>query len=158
MNVIQVDENGVAYGYSVLADNFRILFPTVSFPSPLTPEAVKDYGYGCYEFAAAPECEATQKAVEIAPQKGEDGIYLQSYEIVLLTDSELAARTEAQWAFVRNQRNFLLARTDWWVTKATETNTAISADQQTYRQALRDITDQADPFNIAWPVAPSIGE
>lgn len=155
MNVIQIDENGKAYGYPVLADNFRMLFPTVSFPNPLTPEAVEGYGYGCYEFSAAPECDSNHKAVEIAPQKGEDGIYRQSYEIVPLTESELAARTEAQWAHIRNQRDFILLRCDWTVGNDSPLSDEKKAEWTVYRQALRDITNQTDPFNIDWPVRPS---
>lgn len=151
MNVIQIDENGVAYGYPVLADNFRMLFPTVSFPHPLTPEAVQGYGFGCYEFAAAPQCEPTEKVVEVAPKKGVDGIYRQTFEVVALTESERAARTEAQWAFVRADRNRRLTDCDWTQLPDAPVDAAVWAE---YRQALRDITQQADPFNITWPVAP----
>ena len=151
MNVIQIDENGNAYGYPVLADNFRMLFPTVSFPNPLTPESVEGFGYGCYEFAQAPECDSTHKAVEITPQKSEDGIYRQSYEIVPLTESELAARTESQWAYIRNERNFKLMRCDWTQLPDAKLTDEKKSEWSTYRQALRDITLQADPFNITWP-------
>lgn len=66
------------------------------------------------------------------------------------TDAEI----EAQWSITRSERNNLLAGTDWWVTKAAETGTTISSEQHAYRQALRDITTQADPFNIIWPTKP----
>ena len=36
----------------------------------------------------------------------------------------------------------------------TEKGTAISESIKTYRQALRDITDQSDPFDITWPAKP----
>jgi hypothetical protein len=158
MNVIQIDENGMAYGYPVLADNFRMLFPTVSFPNPLTTEAVEGFGFGCYDFAAQPQCEPTQKVVEVAPQKGEDGVYRQTYEIVALTESELAARTEAQWAAVRSDRNRRLTMSDWTqLPDAPLTNTE-ATNWGSYRQALRDITTQSDPFNIEWPVPPLAGE
>jgi hypothetical protein len=67
-----------------------------------------------------------------------------------VTDAEI----EAQWTIIRAERNNLLAKTDWWVTKAAETSATISAEQQTYRQALRDITSQANPLNIIWPTKP----
>jgi hypothetical protein len=63
----------------------------------------------------------------------------------------------AQWVVVRAERDLLLDKCDWWVTKAIEKNATISAEQQAYRDALRDITTQSDPFNIAWPVLPSAG-
>ena len=81
-----------------------------------------------------------------------------------LTDEDLALleqmdaeKDERYWAEIRIQRNALLDKCDWWVTRAIETNTTISAEQQAYRDALRDITTQSDPFNIVWPVLPSAG-
>lgn len=71
--------------------------------------------------------------------------------------ADAAAVPEWQWGLVRVERNAKLAATDWWVTKASETGGFISPEQHAYRQALRDVTDQPDPFNIVWPVAPSEG-
>lgn len=65
--------------------------------------------------------------------------------------------TARRWTVIRAERNKLLADTDWWVTKAAETGGNIGAEQHAYRQALRDITDQVNPFNIVWPVLPSVG-
>lgn len=83
---------------------------------------------------------------------------------VPLTEDDLAQMAvdaatvpERQWELVRVERNAKLADTDWWVTKASEAGGSISPEQHAYRQALRDITDQSDPFNIVWPVAPSEG-
>ena len=48
-------------------------------------------------------------------------------------------------------RGTLLASTDWWATS----DRTMTAEQTAYRQALRDITDQADfPTNITWPTKP----
>lgn len=154
MNVIQIDENGNAYGYPVLSDNFRMLFPNVSFPNPLTPESVDGFGFGCYEYASPPECPSTHKAVEVAPKKADDGIYYQSYEIVALTESELAARTEAQWVYIRNERNHKLFLCDWTQAADSQLSDEKKAEWASYRQALRDITTQTDPFNITWPTKP----
>jgi hypothetical protein len=62
---------------------------------------------------------------------------------------------DAQWAIVRAERNKLLASCDWTQLPDAPVNTAAWA---TYRQALRDITNQANPFNIVWPASPSAGE
>ncbi len=51
----------------------------------------------------------------------------------------------------RLMRNALLAGTDWWATS----DRTMTAEQAAYRQALRDITDQAGfPTNITWPTKP----
>ena len=59
-----------------------------------------------------------------------------------------------QWEMVRKDRDRRLAASDWRVTKAAETGIPIPSEWATYRQALRDITTQADPFNIVWPTQP----
>ncbi len=57
-------------------------------------------------------------------------------------------------ANLRQQRNQLLAETDWMG----NSDVTMSADWKTYRQALRDITKQtpADDSlsNITWPTKP----
>lgn len=65
-------------------------------------------------------------------------------------------RTEARaWADVRAQRDALLAGCDWITVRAVDQGVAVPAEWATYRQALRDITEQLDPFDITWPVAPA---
>ena len=50
-------------------------------------------------------------------------------------------------------RDQLLTATDWVVTKATETGTAIPTNFITYRQALRDLPAQPGfPTTITWPI------
>lgn len=60
----------------------------------------------------------------------------------------------AQWDLVRAQRDALLKDTDWRVARAQEVGQPLDPVWVDYRQALRDITLQADPFAIVWPPAP----
>jgi len=62
---------------------------------------------------------------------------------------------DAAWAQVRSQRDLLLDATDWRVVHAMEIGEQLSSAWQIYRQALRDLTQQQDPNNITWPVAPA---
>lgn len=59
---------------------------------------------------------------------------------------------EQAWALVRAERNAKLAACDWTQLPDAPVDHAAWA---TYRQALRDVTNQSDPFNIQWPVAPA---
>lgn len=68
------------------------------------------------------------------------------------TQAEL---TRKEWAKVRERRSTLLAATDWIVIRAADRGEPVPTDWQTYRQALRDVTGQADPFNIVWPTPPT---
>lgn len=59
---------------------------------------------------------------------------------------------ETQWPVVRRQRDALLAQSDW--TQLPDVPLATKERWAIYRQALRDVTLQPDPFSVVWPVAP----
>lgn len=71
-----------------------------------------------------------------------------------LTDQEIQNLRDQEWSSVRNKRNELLKNTDWLVIKSTESGKPVDEEIVNYRQALRDITIQDDPFNIIWPSEP----
>lgn len=64
------------------------------------------------------------------------------------TDADI----ELQWAVIRAERNNLLAASDWTQLPDAPVDAAAWA---TYRQSLREITNQANPFAIVWPESPS---
>ena len=52
---------------------------------------------------------------------------------------------------LRTERNRLLAETDWWASS----DLTMTSEQITYRQALRDITDNATSLDdVTWPTKP----
>ena len=54
------------------------------------------------------------------------------------------------------KRKELLDSTDWIVIKAMDTGTTIPQAWQTYRQELRDITNQTGyPYQVTWPTKPT---
>ena len=57
-----------------------------------------------------------------------------------------------QWNFVKSERNKKLFETDW--TQLPDVVLRNKEAWATYRQALRDITTQSDPYNIVWPTPP----
>lgn len=59
---------------------------------------------------------------------------------------------ETEWPLVRAERDRRLAATDW--TQLPDVPLATKEAWANYRQALRDVTLQPDPFNIVWPTAP----
>lgn len=60
---------------------------------------------------------------------------------------------EEKLAMLRKKRDGFLSETDWWMFSDTATPTQAQLD---YRQALRDITDNATSIETAtWPVKPS---
>ena len=85
--------------------------------------------------------------------------------LVEMTDVEIAEYNARQpsddkilshkWESIRTQRNVLLNKTDWMVTKALETGVPVTDAWKNYRQALRDVPTQSDVDNINWPTEPS---
>ena len=64
------------------------------------------------------------------------------------------ARTpDTEWLLVRAERDRRLQASDW--TQLPDVPLATKEAWASYRQALRDITEQTDPFNITWPEAPA---
>lgn len=69
------------------------------------------------------------------------------------TDEELIAW---KWKGIRKIRDQLLSKTDWVVTRASDTGVAVSDEWKTYRQALRDLpATQTDVDNITYPTKPN---
>ena len=67
------------------------------------------------------------------------------------TADEQTELNNSKWALIRSERNRKLTETDWRATS----DLTLSDDWKTYRQALRDVPTQSDPFNISWPTEPS---
>ena len=70
---------------------------------------------------------------------------------------KIQAKLDAQWASVRAQQSDLLYKSDWTCSVIDPPAPILAQRDQwvAYRQALRDVTKQSDPFAIVWPVAPS---
>lgn len=56
---------------------------------------------------------------------------------------------ESQWVVVRKIRDQLLTNCDW--TQLPDVPIPTKESWANYRQALRDVSQQSDPFNIVWP-------
>ena len=70
----------------------------------------------------------------------------------VVTDDRTDAEKEND---ARSQRNALLSQSDWAVMSDSPLSDSDKTSWQTYRQALRDVSDQAGfPDNITWPTKP----
>jgi hypothetical protein len=122
-------------------------FPNTSFGDRgPTLDWIADQGY--YVITVwKPYNHATEKLVPATPHLYE-GMCC-TVDVEPKTEQELKERIKNEWTAIRQQRNRLLSESDW-------TQLADSpADKDkwaVYRQELRDITTQEDPFSIVWPV------
>ena len=116
---------------------------TRSDSSTFTAEEIADAGYVA---VVKPSYDRTTHTLDW------DGT---SFTSRLYNDAEIAAK----WVEIRDNRNQVLNQVDimYGVTidvdtyKSAETTAGLSDDQKAAKQALRDITNQDNPFDISWP-------
>ena len=139
--------DGTASGYKI--GSIKKLFPNVSFTTSgpnaqfLTDHNVKEL-VETLTFTTP-----TQKIVDVDPYLDGDKVYIVKVENT--TTEEQTALKNAEWENVRNLRNTKLKRTDW----RASSDLTLSDEWKAYRQALRDIPTQSDPYNITWPTEPT---
>jgi hypothetical protein len=131
-----------------------VLFSNVSFPvTGPEPEWMAEQGIAPVTYFK-PYDQAAEKLVSVDPYLEAGEVY--AVKVEPLAEDEIAARVESQWAKVRADLNQRLIDCDY-----TDTHSApirmgeeLYTAWATYRQALRDITEQSDPSNIVWPEKP----
>lgn len=154
-------KDGQPVGYPVTNENMLKLIPSnVSIPEyPLTKDVI-EFGFALYEYAQRPEYPVSDfKVVEegspVWTQDGTRGEYVtQVWNSRDMTPQEKNAAIEGQWYIVTVERNQKLYACDWTQLPDVPLTAEQKAEWVTYRQQLRDVTNQPDPFNITWPVAP----
>ena len=135
--------------------DYRDLFPNTSF-AVSGPDS---------EFMEANSClpvcvfktynSLTERLASVAPYIEDSQVFTIAVEP--LTPEEIEANTQSQWAKVRSQRDTML-RDNVDTMNPMRWETLTTEQQQTwrdYRQALLDVTNQDDPYNIVWPMQPS---
>ena len=139
-------------GQVINVSDYRDMFPNTSFPVS-GPDAEFLEANSCMTVTVwKPYDQLTEKLVSVAPYIEGNTVY--TIAIEPLTPEEIASNTESQWAKIRSQRDTLLAACDWTQLPDVPLDTEQKQAWVVYRQALRDVTSQADPYNIEWPVAP----
>ena len=118
----------------------------------LTDEQATHFGVHKKQIVTPPYHDPATQNLEEGPALLIDGVWTQNYIVSDLSADESAATVGAQWDVVRVERNKLLVESDWTQLPDAPVDAAAWA---TYRQALRDVTTQANPFAIVWPESPS---
>jgi hypothetical protein len=83
-----------------------------------------------------------------------DNIARYRWTITMKTGEALAQATRDKWIMVRTDRTAMLTSSDFTQLADSPITVEKRAEWVTYRQALRDITMQTDPFSIVWPTSP----
>jgi hypothetical protein len=83
-----------------------------------------------------------------------DGEYFQNWIESNASQQEIDIRVSGQWDVIRSIRSEYLRECDWTQLRDSPLPESKRGEWVVYRQSLRDITKQTNPFNIVWPVKP----
>lgn len=134
----------------------RELYPSTHFPSPLLQEHLDGFDdwYVVEDAESMPDFDIKSQKLEFVRELDSDkGIVVGKYNVLELTPEEINDVVETKWSNIRYHRDNAISSTDYLVLPDVF-NSFDSADKEkilSYRLALRNITNQADPFNIVWP-------
>lgn len=147
-------ENGVVTQYPYTMEDLRRDYPNTSFPASPSTEVFTEFGVVRVVVTGAPERDhATQKVVEGTPVfVSQRNRWEQLWEIKAASEQEITERNQAKAADIRSQRNNRISLCDWTQLPDAPVDKEAWA---TYRQALRDLTNQQGfPWDIQWPLSP----
>jgi len=138
---IQVPEDGI-WRSSVAKPEF----------DSLSDDEIVAQGWRNFVFSIRPNVDINKK-VELAYDVQQYLVTL-SYTVTDKVGEELTEATRSKWSIVREERRNLLANTDYTQMPDYPITDELKTQWATYRQALRDITLQSDPFNLTQPTRP----
>lgn len=145
---LRIINNEINYPYTI--KDLKAAHRNITFPNELTEENMVEFGL--YEVRQTPKPNDYTKTITEGTPILVDGVYYQNWVQTNASESEIDYRLENQWFVIREIRNELLSECDW--TQLSDIPTETKAIWSGYRQSLRDITSQTNPFNITWPVKP----
>jgi hypothetical protein len=148
--------NGQIDKYPYTVGDLRRDNPSTSFPKQVPAEMMAAYGMYPVGYEAAPDYDPMTHRIQHSDvPELKNGAWVLTKTVVALTAEQISDRDAAKAKEVRNQRDRLLAETDWVVVMHTEKGTNIPLEWEVYRQSLRDITNQTGfPHAVDWPTKP----
>jgi hypothetical protein len=144
------EDQTIEYPYSI--NQLKDDYPNTSFPQNITNGLLLEYNvYIVIEVSK--DNDYTKNYTEGTPILV-DGQYYQNWIITNATTEEIEYRINGQWSIIRIQRNQYLSECDWTQLSDSPLTSEKKEEWVTYRQELRDVTLQVDPFNIVFPSKP----
>ena len=150
---LKVSGSTITYPYSV--QNLKNENPNISFPTIISDSLLESFNIYQVEMKnSGYASDDTKDVTEVTPTLS-GSIYIQTYTISDADTDTINKRREIKWSGVRSGRDSLLSESDWTQFNDSPISGSTLTDWQTYRQSLRDITNQSDPYDITWPNIPS---
>ena len=148
---IKVSGSVTTYPYTI--QNLKSDNPNISFPNILTDSVLNDFNvYSVVQVENGGDY--TKNYVEGTPTQS-GSLYLQNWTESDASSEDIETRKNEKWEEVRDIRDSLLSQSDWTQFQDSPITGSLLTDWQTYRQGLRDITTQDNPYSLTWPTKPS---
>jgi len=158
-------KNGQIETFPIREEDLRKLLPNISFTSrEITSEDLAGTEYIAIPHnknATIPAPTAEAYTSVGMPVQNADGVWERTYLSYTITDETFKQdRINQQWNKIRENRAVLLAEADVMLQKAerdiraSRTPACTVAEIDTYKDALCDITNAADPFLVEFPAKP----
>jgi hypothetical protein len=147
---LKLENGNIRYPYTI--NQLKSENPNTSFPAVLTNEVLESFDV--YYVEPAEYTDDYTKNIEEGTPILSDSSYIQVWNITDATEEEISEKIEEKWVEVRIMRDTLLAQSDWTQFQDSPLSGTTLVEWQTYRQSLRDITSQPNPYNLSWPAKP----
>jgi len=148
---IKVSGSVTTYPYTI--QDLKSDNPNISFPNVLTDSVLNDFNvYSVIQVENGGDY--TKDYVEGTPTQS-GSVYVQNWTESDASSEDIETRKNEKWEEVRDIRDNLLAQSDWTQFQDSPITGSLLTDWQTYRQGLRDITSQENPYSLTWPTKPS---
>jgi hypothetical protein len=147
---LKIENENIIYPYTL--SDLKVDNPNVSFPLSITNDILADFNV----YPVNPiECgtDYTKNYEEGTPILS-DSSYIQVWNETDASAEEISTKIEEKWLEVRELRDNLLSQSDWTQFQDSPITGSSLTEWQTYRQSLRDITSQSNPFSLSWPARP----
>jgi hypothetical protein len=145
-------KDGVVAAYPHGPAELRRAHPGTSFPAEMSAQELATWDVFTVAPRNPPAHDSATENCERVPPTLVDAEWIETWAVTQATAEQITQRRQEQAAFIRAARNAKLAASDW--TQLAD-STADKTAWATYRQALRDVTEQSGfPWTIDWPVAP----
>ena len=147
---LKLENGNIRYPYTI--SELKSENPNTSFPAVLTNEVLESFDV--YYVETTDYTDDYTKNIEEGTPILSESSYIQVWNKTDATEEEISAKLEEKWVEVRIMRDALLAQSDWTQFQDTPLSGTQLTEWQTYRQSLRDVTSQPNPFNLSWPAKP----
>jgi len=147
---LKLKDGNIIYPYTL--DDLKRENSNVSFPISITNDILENFDVYPVQSVSVDD-DYTKNIVEGTPIFS-GSVYIQTWNITDATEEEINIKIEEKWIEIRDIRDSLLVQSDWTQFQDSPITGSKLTEWQTYRQSLRDITNQSNPFSLTWPTKP----